>query len=338
MAAPSKPRIKSVTKVAAILIALGTESASEVFKHLRDDEIEEIATAIAQIEKLSAEEINAIVEEFYDLCVAQKVITEGGEIYARQVLEKAFGAQRSAYLWERVSKAGRQRSFEFIRKIDYKNLLMMIHNEHPQTIAIVLSYATSDQAAQIISELEPEIQVDVIKRISSLDRASPEILRVVEDVLSKKASSIASVSIMEFGGVNYIAEIMNRVDRHTEKHIFDELKKTEPDLAEEIKEKMFTFEDIIYLDDLEVQLFIRECDVKDLTIALKASNEEVSETIYKNMSQRQQDTIKTDIQYLHNIRLRDVEEAQQRIVGVIRKLEEAGEIVISKGGKDEIIV
>ena len=333
----SQQTITTTTKVAAIMIALGVDSAAEVYKYLREDEIEAITGEIAKIDLLSSEDMKQIMEDFYDMCVTQKVVTEGGEAYAKDVLDKAFGAQRSAYLMEQVLEPGKKRSCEFIRKIDYKNLLMMIQNEHPQTIAIVLSYARAEQASQIISELPNEIQLDVIKRISNLDRASPEIIGVVESVLSKKASAIASVDVTEFGGVNYIAEIMNRVDRKTEKYIFEELSDEDPELAEEIKKLMFVFDDIVYLDNMEIQTFIREIDTKDLTIALKAASEEVTNVIFSNMSQRQRETIQTDMQYLHNVRMRDVEEAQQKIVAVIRRLEEAGEIVISKGGEDEII-
>jgi flagellar motor switch protein FliG len=278
-----------------------------------------------------------IIDDFYEMCLTQKVITEGGESYARDILERAFGPQKSALLMEQISKSGKTRSFDMVRHVDYKNLQMLLQNEHPQTIAIVLSYARADQASAIISELPREIQLDVIKRISNLDRASPEIIAVVESVLSKKASAIASVDVTEFGGVNFIAEIMNRVDRKTEKFIFDELSDEDPELAEEIKKLMFVFDDIIYLDNMEIQMFIREVDTKDLTIALKAASEEVTNVIFNNMSQRQRETIQTDMQYLHNVRMRDVEEAQQKIVAVIRRLEESGEIVISKGGEDEII-
>jgi flagellar motor switch protein FliG len=266
------------------------------------------------------------------------VVAEGGESYARDVLDKAFGPQRAAYLMEQVLKSNKTRNFDFLRKVDYKNLLMMLQNEHPQTIAIVLSYVSAEQTSQIISELPSDIQLDVIKRISNLDRASPEIIAVVESVLSKEASAIASVDVTEFGGVNFIAEIMNRVDRKTEKFIFDELSDEDPELAEEIKKLMFVFDDIIYLDNMEIQMFIREVDTKDLTIALKAASEEVTNVIFNNMSQRQRETIQTDMQYLHNVRMRDVEEAQQRIVSIIRGLEDQGVLVISKGGKEDEVI
>ncbi len=331
------PQITPATKVAAIMIALGVDSASEVFKYLRDDEVEEITSEIAKIDLLSADDMREIMEDFYDMCITQKFVTEGGEAYAKDVLEKAFGAQRSAYLMEQISKAGKTTSFDFIRRVDYKNLLMMIQHEHPQTIAIVLSYARTDQTSKIIAELPGDVQLDVVKRISNLDRASPEVINIVESVLNKKLSAVSSVDVMEFGGVNYVAEIMNKVDRKTEKYIFEGLSDENPELAEEIKKLMFVFDDIAYLDNMEIQTFIREVDTKDLTVALKAASEDVTNAILSNMSQRQRETIQTDMQYLHNVRMRDVEEAQQKIVAVIRRLEEEGEIVISKGGEDEII-
>ena len=336
MAAP-KTKIPSMTKAAAVLIALGADSASQVYKYLRDEEIETLSAEISRIDSLTADEMAEIMDEFYELCLTQKIITEGGEVYAKNLLEKAFGEQRAAQLMEKISKAGEKRAFEFIGKVDYKNLQMMLQNEHPQTIAIILSYARAEQASRIISELPRDVQIDVIKRISTLDHASPEIIRIVEEVLAKRLSAVASVDLMEIGGVNYIAEIMNRVDRRTEKYIFDELNDEDPELADEIKKLMFVFDDIVYLDNMEIQAFIREVDTKDLTISLKAATEEVANAIFNNMSQRQREQIQTDMQYLHNVRMRDVEEAQQRIVSVIRRLEEAGDIVISKGGKDEII-
>ncbi len=205
-------------------------------------------------------------------------------------------------------------------------------------MALILSYARADQASQIIAELPKNIQIEVIERIANLDRASPELINIVEKTLEQKFASIISVDLMELGGVKYIADIMNHVDRGTEKFIFDELKASDPQLSDEIRKLMFVFEDIVFLDPMAIQRFIREVDSKDLAVALKAANEEVKTVIFQNMSQRMQETIKSDIQYLHNVRMRDVEEAQQKIVATIRQLEEAGEIVIAKGGKDEIIV
>lgn len=333
-----KSKYSAAEKAAAVVISLGAENASQMYKYLREDEIEQLSFEIAKIDRLSPEDMKDIVDDFYGLCVTQKVISEGGVAYAKDILEKAFGTQQAISLMDRVSKSLRTKAFDYVRKADYKNLLMMVQNEHPQTIALILSYARADQASQIIAELPKSIQIDIIERIANMDRASPEIINIVESMLEKKFSSIISVDLMELGGVTYIADIMNHVDRGTEKFIFDELKSKDPALSDEIRKLMFVFEDIVYLDPMAIQRFIREVDSKDMAVALKAANEDVSHVIFQNMSQRMQESIKTDIEYLHNVRMRDVEEAQQKIVSAIRQLEEAGEIVISKGGKDEIIV
>ncbi|MEG1777594.1 MAG: flagellar motor switch protein FliG [Angelakisella sp.] len=324
-------------KAAAVVIALGAENASNVYKFLREDEIEQISLEIAKMEKLSPEEFKDIMEDFYGLCVTKKVIAEGGVEYAKDVLEKAFGTQAAMSLMDRVSKSLKTKAFDFVRKADSKNMFNLLQNEHPQTIALVLSYARADQASEIISELPSELRVEVIERIAKLDRASPEILKIVEKTLESKVSSIISVDLIDMGGVNYIADIMNHVDRGIEKHIFDELTNKDPQLAEEVRKLMFVFEDIIFLDDMSIQRFIRDTDTKDLAVALKGATPELAQVFFKNMSKRMQETISSDIEYLHNVRMRDVEDAQQRIVAIIRKLEEDGELVISKGGKDDVI-
>lgn len=330
-------KMTSTERAAIVLIALGAENASQVYKYLREEEIETLSLEIAKLDRMSPDDMKEVIDDFYGMCVAQKVIAEGGVAYARDVLEKAFGEQQALSLMERVSKSLRTRAFEFVRKADYKNLLMMLQNEHPQTIALILSYARAEQASQIIAEMPKKEQIDIVERIAKLDSASPEMVSIVEATLEKKFSTIISVDTMEVGGVDYLADIMNNVDRGTEKYIFDELGASDPALSEEIRKRMFVFEDIVHLDDMSIQRFVREVDTKDLAVALKAANEEVSESIFRNMSQRMQETVRTDIQYLHNVRMSDVEEAQQKIVGIIRQLEEAGEIIVSKGGKDEII-
>ncbi len=325
------------TRAAAVIVSLGASEAAEVYKYLREDEIEQLSLEVAKLEMLPPDELKDIIDDFYGLCVTQKVINEGGVDYARDVLEKAFGPQQAANLMDRVSKSLRTKAFDFVRKADYKNLLSILQNEHPQTIALILSYAKSDQASQIISELPGEVRIDVIERIANLDRASPDVISVVEATLEKKFGNIVSVDLVELGGVPYVAEIMNTVDRSTEKQIFDELGIKDPELADNIRKLMFVFEDIVYLDDISIQRFLREVDTKDLAVALKAGNAEVSRVIFQNMSKRSQESVASDIEYLHNVRMRDVEEAQQRIVDSIRRLEEEGELVISKGGKDEVI-
>lgn len=331
-------RSTNVQKAASVVVALGAEYAAQVYRFLSEDEIEQISFEIARMDRRQPEDMQTIIEDFYGLCVTQKVIAEGGVEYARSVLEKAFGQQQALSFMERVAKSLRTKAFEFVRKADYKNLLSILQGEHPQTVALVLSYARSDQAAQIIAELPPERRIEVVERIAKLDRASPEVISIVEKTLQKKFDSIVSVDLMELGGVNYVADIMNHVDRGTEKFVFDELTVRDSQLASDIRKLMFVFEDIGYLDDMSVQRFIRDVDSRDLAVALKRAPSDVEQMIFRNMSGRMQETIRSDIEYLHNVRMRDVEDAQQRIVDVIRRLEEEGELVITKGGKDEMIV
>lgn len=330
-------KLTSQQKAAAVIVSLGAETASEIYKYLKEEEVEQLTYEVARLVHMSGEQLEDTLDGFYQLCLTQKVITEGGVEYARNVLEKAYGAQAATSLLERVTKSLQTKAFDFLRKVDYKNLLAMIQNEHPQTIALILSYCRSDQAATIIAELSKEKQIDVVQRIATMDRTSPEIIKLVEKNLEAKFTSVMSVDFMEFGGVNYIADVMNHMDRSSEKYIFDELNRKDAKLSDDIRKKMFVFEDILTLDDMSIQRFLREVDSKDLVFALKGSNQEVTATIFKNMSNRTAETIKSDLEYTHNVRLRDVEEAQQRIVGIIRRLENEGELVITKGGGDEMI-
>ena len=330
--------LTSKQKAAQVVISLGADVASSIYKHLAEEDIEKITYEITRQDYIAPEMTDQAIEVFYGLCVAQKVYIEGGVSYAKNVLEKAFGVQQGTALLERVTKTLRTKAFDFIRKADYKNLKNMIVNEHPQTIALILSYARADQASAIISELPKEIRVDVVERIARMDRTSPDIIRQVEVILERKFESVVSVDLLEVGGINYIAEIMNSIDRGTEKFIFDELNRIDPKLSDEIRKRMFVFEDITVLDPTAIQRFLREVDTKEMAIALKGANKDVSGIIFENMSQRMSETVKSEIEYLHNVRVRDVEDAQQKIVAVIRRLEEEGEIVILKGGKDDIIV
>lgn len=339
MAGASKgKKISPSARAAAVIVALGSEGAAEVYKHLREEEVEKLSLEVAKMERLSPDELQEVIDDFYGLCVTQKVISEGGAIYAKDILEKAFGPQLASSYMERISQAMQLRAFEFVRKANYKNLMMMLQNEHPQTIAFVLSYAKAEQASKIISELPKSMQLDVVKRIATLDSVSPEIVSIVEAVLEKRFSSVVTVDMTEIGGVNYVAEIMNNTDRTTEKHIFDELGKSDPELSENIRKLMFVFEDIVKLDDMTVQRVLREVDAQDLAVAIKGSNDDVKNMLLGNISTRARESILEDIKYLRNVRMKDVEEAQQKIVNVIRSLEEAGEIVISRGGEEDTII
>lgn len=335
--ANQQQQVKPSQKAAAVIIALGSDAASKIYKYLREDEVEQLTLEIARTTHLASEDLENILDDFYHLCLTQKVITDGGVEYARNVLEKAYGAQMASSLLDRVTKSLRSKAFEFLRKTDYKNLLTAIQNEHPQTIALILSYASPDQAATVIADLPQEKQVDVVQRIANMDRTLPDVIKIVENNLSNKFANVMSVDYTQFGGIDYVADVMNNMDRTNEKVIFDELNRKDAELSEEIRQKMFVFEDITTLDDMSIQRFLRDVDSKDLVYALKGSNQDVADVIFKNMSSRAADTVKSDLEYTHNVRLRDVEEAQQRIVGIIRNLESEGELVISKGGKDEII-
>ncbi len=327
----------SASRAAAVIVALGSAEASEVYKYLTEEEIESLSVEVAKLDHMTPADMQEIVDDFYGMCTTQKVISEGGVLYARDVLEKAFGAERANSYMERVSSAMQTRAFEFLHKANYHNLMMMVQNEHPQTIAFILSYLPSEQAAKIITELPRDLQLNVIRRIATLSSVSPEIVKVVESVLEEKFANVVSVDMTEIGGVNYVADVMNHVDRTTEKTVFDELGKTDPELSTEIRKLMFVFEDIATLDDITVQRVLRDVDTQELAIAIKGSSEDIKNILLNNMSSRARENILSDVEYLRNVRLRDVEKAQQKIVDTIRTLEESGEIVIARGGEDTII-
>ncbi len=327
-----------VQKAAILLIALGPERSADVFKHLKEDEIEELTLEIANTRSVSSQVKEDVLNEFYQVCLAQQYIAEGGIGYAKELLDKALGDEKAQEVIAKLTASLQVRPFEFVRKTDPSQLLNFIQEEHPQTIAMILSYLTSPQAAMVIGSLAPEKQADVAKRIAMMDRTSPDVIKEVERVLERKLASLANQDYTIVGGVDAIVNILNTVDRSTEKHIMESLEIEEPELADEIRKKMFVFEDILLLDDRAIQRVLRDVDNADLGIALKGAAEEVQNVIFKNLSKRLAAMIKEDMEFMGPVRMKDVEEAQQKIVSVIRKLEDAGEIVISRGGGDEIIV
>ncbi len=327
-----------VQKAAVLLIALGPEKSADIFKHLKEDEIEELTLEIANTRSVSPQMKERVLEEFYQVCLAQQYLAEGGIGYAKELLDKALGGEKAQEVISKLTASLQVRPFEFVRKTDPSQVLNFIQDEHPQTIAMILSYLTSAQAAMIMSALSPEVQADVAKRIATMDRTSPDVIKEVERVLERKLSSLINQDYTIVGGVDAIVGILNTVDRSTEKHIMESLEIEEPELADEIRKKMFVFEDIMLLDDRAIQRVLRDVDNNDLAIALKGANEEVQNTIFKNLSKRLSAMIKEDMEFMGPVRMKDVEEAQQKIVGVIRKLEDSAEIVISRGGGDEIVV
>lgn len=324
-------------KAAAVVISLGAEKAAQVYKYLTEDEIQRITIEVAKLGFLPSEVTEGILDEFYKNCMLHKVVTEGGMEYARSVLEKAFGEDVANNLLGKVEKTLKSRVFSFLSKYDDLSIFSILSNERPQTIALVLSYMDSDRAANIIAGLPEQRKISVVEAIARMDSAAPEAMKIVEREIEKKLSSVMTTDYTKIGGIDYIAEVMNYVDRGDEKYIFDELSKRDVELVEEIRKKMFVFEDIVGMDNLSIQRVIREVDQKDLVYALKGAQSEVASVIFSNMSARMTETIKSELEITTNVRVRDVEDAQQRIVSVIRKLEDAGQIVVSKGGKDDII-
>lgn len=324
-------------KAAAVVVSLGVDKASKIYKYLTEEEIEKLTIEVAKLGHLKAEETEMVLDDFYKTCLTQKVVTDGGMEYARTVLEKAFGESTANNLLERVSQSLKARSFGFIRKSDAKNLFSILQYERPQTIALILSYADVEMAAQLISELPEERKIQVVEAIARMESASPDAIRIVENEIKNRFTNFLTTDYTTVGGVDYIANVMNHMDRGNEKVIFDELGRKDAELADTIRKKMFVFEDIITMDNRSIQRFIRECETKDLVYALKNANKQIADAIFSNMSSRMQESIRSDMEVTVNVRLRDVEEAQQRIVAIIRRLEEEGELIINKGGKDEII-
>ncbi len=325
-------------KAAVLLIALGQEVAANVLKRLSQEEVEKLTFEIANVSKVDMEKRETILEEFRDLAMARDYIQTGGIEYAREVLEKALGAATAQDILARLTSSLQVRPFHFARKADPTQVLGFIQDEHPQTVALVLSYLEPAQAAMIMSELTPEMQADVARRIATMKGTSPDVIAEVEDILESKLSTMTAVDSTQAGGIEAIVNILNGVDRTTEKSILEQLAAKDPELVDEIKKRMFVFEDIIFLDSRAIQRVIREVDARDLQLALKVSREDVKEILFNNMSKRMAEQFAEDMEYMGPVRLRDVEDAQQRIVGIIRHLEDLGEIVVSRGGGDDIIV
>ena len=338
MARSGDDKMSGLQKSAVLLIALGPEKSSNIFKHLKEEEIEELTLEIANTRSITPQIKEGIIEEFYQLCLAQQYIAEGGIGYAKELLEKALGTEKAMAVIGKLTASLQVKPFEFVRKTDASQLLNFIQDEHPQTIALILSYLSPLQASMIISALPPERQADVAKRVAMMDRTSPDIIKEVEKILESKLANLVNQDYTIIGGVDAVVEILNAVDRGTEKHIMETLEIEEPELADEIRKKMFVFEDILLLDDRSIQRVLRDVDNNDLAVALKGANENVQAAIFNNLSKRLSAMIREDMEYMGPVRMKDVEEAQQKIVNIIRKLEDSAEIVISRGGGDEIVV
>jgi flagellar motor switch protein FliG len=330
--------LRGKEKAAILLVSLGPEVASRIYKELEESTIELLTLEIANLRKISPEQKAEVLKEAQEILMAREFLTQGGVDYARKILEQALGPERAQEVLRRITASLQVRPFDFMRHTDAQQILSFIQGEHPQTIALILSYLEPEQSAQIIGGLPAGTQAEVARRIAKMDRITPEVLREVERVLERKLSTVLGQDFTLAGGIDAIVEIINRVDRGTERHIMETLEEKDPDLAEEIKRRLFVFEDIADMDDRSLQRVLRDVDMKDLALALKGATEELRQKFYKNMSKRAAEMLKEDMDFMGPVRVRDVEEAQQKIVNIVRALEDAGEIVIARGGEEELVV
>lgn len=330
--------LKGREKAAILMVALGPEAVSKTYRHIDDTTIELLTLEIANLRKVTPDVKLDVLKEAQEMIMAHEFMTQGGVEYARKLLEQALGSDKAQDILRRITASLQVRPFDFVRHTDPQQLLSFIQNEHPQTIALILSYLSPEQAALVLGGLPPSSQWDVARRIAKMDRITPEVLREVERVLERKLSTVMGQDFTIAGGIDAVVNLINRVDRGTERNIIEALEEQDPELAEEIKKRLFMFDDIGGMDDRSLQRVLREVDLKDLGLALKGASEDLRVKFFKNMSKRAADMLKEDMDFMGPVRVRMVEEAQQKIVNVVRALEEAGEIVISRGGEEELVV
>lgn len=331
-------QLRGAQKAAVLLISLGPQVSGEILRYLKEEEIEQLSLEIASLRHVHPEVRDQVFDEFVDMLAAQEYVSQGGMDYAQSLLEQGLGPEKARMILSRLTATLQVRPFDFARNTDPAQLLSFLQNEHPQTIALIMAYLNPEQAGMIMSSLSPELQIDVAKRLSRLDQTAPEVIEDVESILEQKLSAFVTHDTAHAGGLDVAVEILNRVDRSTERTIMAALEEDDPELAEEIRKRMFVFEDIITLTDRDVRLVIQQVDSKDWQYALKTASENVKSKLFRNMSKRQAEGVLEDMEFLGPVRLKDVEDAQQRVVAVIRRLEEAGEIVIARSGEDELVV
>ncbi len=324
-------------KAAILLIFLGPETSGYILQSLSDSEIEILTIEIAKARKVTTEEKLSVLFEFEQLMMARKFFSEGGLEYAKHLLEKTIGPGRALEILAKMGTSLQVQPFEAARTADPTQLATLIQNEHPQTVALILAYLQPEKSAVILQSMTPDTQVEIAKRLALMDRTSPEITREVENYLEERLSSIIGQDFTSVGGIDSLIGVLNAVERATEKNIIETMEVQEPSLAEEVKKRLFVFEDVVLIDDRSLQRLFKEIDMKDLSVALKGVTDEVKEKFYKNMSKRAAEMLKEEMAYMGPVRMRDVDQAQQRIVAVVKKLEARGEIVISRPGEEELI-
>jgi len=338
MAVPTLRKLNGRQKAAALLIALGSELSAEVLKHLKETDIDRVTVEIFRMEKIAHEVRSEVMDECLQMARAQGYVSSGGLEYARDLLTKSLGPQRAAEILDRLAASMRSEPFDFVRMTDPSQIVSFIQEERPQTIALMLSHLRPSLAGSIIARLDRELQAKVALCIATMERTTPEVVEQVEQTLKRRLSSVLNQDYSSVGGVEFLVRVLMQVNRSTEKLIMQSLEEFDPSLAEEVRKQMFVFEDIVKLDDRSIQRVLREVDQKDLALALKAASDEVKQKVFKNMSSRASQMLKEDMEISGPVRLRAVEDAQQRIVAVVRRLDEAEEIVIARGGPEDELV
>ncbi len=335
---PGRGKEVKYNKAAVLMVILGKDWAAKVMKYLPEQDAELLAIEIAKIKDIPKSVRQKVIEEFYTLLMAKEYIGKGGLEYAKEVLEKAYGPQKAEEIFKKLVGAMQVVPFEFLRKLDPQQVANLIQNEHPQTIALLLNYLTPQQATAVFLSLPPELAQEVAYRMAVIDRTSPEVIRTIEEELKRRFSAFsAGQDMTKVDGIATLVQILNSVDQQTQQAVLEYLDSINPALAEEVRKQMFVFEDIVLLDDRSIQRVLREVDARDLAIALKGASDAVKEKIFKNMSQRARQMLQEEMEYMGPVRVKQIEEAQQKIIAIIRRLEEAGEIVIIRGGEDVVM-
>ena len=336
-----RQNITGKQKAAMLLISIGPEKSAEILRHLKEEEVEEITKAVAGIKKLKNTYQEKVIEEFYNLSLAQEYITEGGINYAKEILDKAFGGSKAEIILKKMTASMRSNGpFDFVKSMDPSKIAQLIKDEHPQTIALILYNIKYQQAATVMTMLPKEKQTDVARRVAMMEKPAYDVVKQVEEILQKKISYDYMNDEMNtnISGVETLTEILRSVDRGTEQYIMDYLKKENSTLEEEIRKKLFTYEDIVKLDDKSIQRVLKDIDNNVLALAIKASQKNIQDLLFKNLSNRVADMIREEIEIMGPVRVKDVEAAQDAIVMKIRDLEKTGEVVINRGGEDEVFV
>jgi flagellar motor switch protein FliG len=325
-------------KAAVLLIGMGKNQASQIYKYLSEEEIETLTLAITTTKRVNPEEQAYVMNEFYETCIAQKFVSEGGLDYARTLLIKSLGEEKANEILTKLTETLQVRPFEFMRSADPSHIVHIVSSENPQTIALLLSYLDSKKAALVLSELPGDIQVEVVERMANMESVVPEYIKEIERVLEQRLAQIGMSDQTNVGGIDAVVQLINGVDRGTERHILGNLDMLDPELAEKIRNSMFVFEDVVNLTNQAMQRVLEEIEQHDLAVALKSSPENVKMFIMGNLSKRRQEMLRDDMEVLGPTRMRDIESAQQKIVNAVRALEERGEIIVSRGEGDDMIV